>query len=151
MWRGVKRFRIQYRDSIPARLDLNGKMTLESLRRLGMMENPFKRCIFQRGSVDIPRDPVIVEHGSGNFIVIHIIGGTGDPGVVPSALPDELEQVVDAGKNVVHENDGFKVFIFGIAEVVKGVKSGVSDFRKVLNSVIELPAGGTHGCFDGYT
>ena len=72
--------------------------------------------------------------------MVHVIGCTCDSGVVPSALPDKLEEVVDAGENVVHEDDSFKVFIFRIAKVVEGTESGVSDFGEVFDSVVECPA-----------
>lgn len=68
---------------------------------------------------------IIVKHGSRNFIVVYIIGCTSVPGIVLSALPDELEEVVD-----VHEDDGLKVFIFGIAEVVEEVKGSVTCVRQ---------------------
>jgi len=60
--------------------------------------------------------------------VVHIICGTGDPGVALPALPDKLEEVVDAGENVVHEDDGFKVL--GITEVVGRAESGITDFNE---------------------
>ena len=114
------------------------------------MKNLFKRRVLQRRPIDIPRNPIIVKHGRRNFIVVHIIGCTSDPGVIPSALPDKLEEVVYAGENVVHENDGFKVFVFGVAEVVEGPEGGITYLRKVLDAVVECPAG-AHGCSDGDT
>ena len=41
-------------------------------------------------------------------------------------MPDKLEEVVDAGENVVHEDDGFKVL--RITEVVGRAESGITDF-----------------------
>ncbi len=41
-------------------------------------------------------------------------------------MPDKLEEVVDAGENVVHEDDDFKVL--RITEVVGRAESGITDF-----------------------
>jgi len=111
MGRGVKRGRVKDGDTIPARLNLDGKVALESLRRIWMVENTFKWGILKSRAIDISSNPIIIKDGGADLLVIHVIGSTCDTCVVPAALPDELQEVVDAGQDVVHEDDGIKELI----------------------------------------
>ena len=60
-WR-IERHWIQDRDTVPTRLDLNGQVTLPALVRDRVVEYHFKWSVFQGGTIDVPRDPVVVEH-----------------------------------------------------------------------------------------
>ena len=44
----------------------------------------------------------------------HVIRSAGDTGIVQAALVDELEEVVHAGKDIVHEDDRIKVLILRV-------------------------------------
>ena len=114
-----------------------------------MVEDLLKRRVFQCRAVDVPRHPVVVKDGRRVFVVVHVVRGAGDPGVVSPALPDELEEVVHAGENVVHEDDRFKVLVFRVAEVVEGAEGRITYFGKVLDAVVERPAS-AHRRSDGY-
>ena len=107
----VHRSRVEHSNTIPTGLDLDGQVSLETPGRFVVMENLLKWCVFQRCTVDIPRDPVVVEHRSSlkrcpfdqmnerfgdmrnahDFVMIHVVCRTCDGGVLPSALPYELE------------------------------------------------------------
>lgn len=63
MWRGVERCWIEYSDTVPTRLDLDGKMALESLRRVVMVKYLLKGCVFESRAVDVASHPVVVEDG----------------------------------------------------------------------------------------
>lgn len=67
----------------------------------------------------------------------HVVGRAGDSGVLTATLPDELEQVVDARQNVVHEDDRVKDLLLALAELVKRHKRSVPDLGQVLDSVVE--------------
>ena len=71
------------------------------------------------------------------FFVIHVVSGTCDACVVPATLPDEFEEVVNAGKDVVHEDDGVKELVLCVAELVQRDKSGVADLCEVLDTVVK--------------
>jgi hypothetical protein len=44
--------------------------------------------------------------------MVHIIRSTCDAGIVSSALPDKLKEVIDAGEDVIHEDDSVEVLVF---------------------------------------
>ena len=47
-----------------ARLTLDGQMLLETLIRLGVVEDLLERSVFERCTVDVSCDPIVVEDGS---------------------------------------------------------------------------------------
>lgn len=53
---------------------------------------------------------------------------------------DELEEVIDAWKDIVHEHYGIKVLVLAVSQLVEGHKGGVSNFGKILDAVIERTA-----------
>ena len=116
-------------------------MVLEALRRVWMVEDSLERRVLERGTIDVTGDPIVVKDRSADLIVKHVVGGAGDTGVLPTRLPDELEQVIDARQNVVHEDDGVEDFALGITELVERHKSGVADFGEIFNAVIERATG----------
>ena len=50
--------------------------------------------------------------------MIHVIRCTRDARIVPPALPDKFKDIVHTGKDVVHEDDGIKVFVVRVSEFV---------------------------------
>ena len=56
--------------------------------------------------------------GAHELLVVHVVRGAGDARVVEPALVDELEQVVHAGEDVVHEDDAVKVLVLRVAQLV---------------------------------
>lgn len=67
----------------------------------------------------------------------HVVGRAGDSGVLTATLPDELEQVVDARQNVVHEDDRVKDLLLALAELVQRHERSIPDLGQVLDSVVE--------------
>jgi len=110
----------------------------------------FEWSIFERGTVDVACDPVVVKDGGGEFIVVHVVGSACDACVVLATLPDELEEVIYAGKDVVHENDGVKVLVLCVAELMERDKGCVADLCEVLYAVVERTTL-THRCADDDT
>lgn len=47
--------------------------------------------------------------------MIHVISGAGDASVIIAALPDKFEEIIDAGENVVHENNGIEILVLCVA------------------------------------
>ena len=62
---------------------------------------------------------MVGREGTHEVLVEHVVRGAGDARVVASALPDELEEVVDAGEDVVHEDDGVEHLALRVAELVE--------------------------------
>lgn len=54
---GVHRVGVENRDSVPARLNLNGEMTLESMAGFEIAEDGFEGCVLEGGSVHISSYP----------------------------------------------------------------------------------------------
>jgi len=82
------------------------------------------------------------------FFVIHVVRGACNARIVLATLPDEFEKVVDTGKDVIHENDGIKILVLCVAQLVQRNERSVSHLREVLDAVIEstpLP----HRCANG--
>lgn len=79
--------------------------------------------------------------------MVHVIRCASDTRILSSTLPDQLEQVVDTGQDIVHEDDRVKDFAVIVTEFVEGQHGGVSDFGKVFDTVVEQTTG-THGCSD---
>lgn len=114
------------------------------------MENPLERRVLQSCSVDISRDPIVVKDGGSNLFMVHVIRGTGNASIVPPTLPDEFEKVVDAGQDIVHENDGIKVFSLCVSKFMQRHKCAVAHLGQVLNTVIERPSS-AHGGADHHS
>lgn len=70
----------------------------------------------------------------------HVVCGAGEPRVLAAGLPDELEHVVDAGEDVVHEDDGVEELALGVAQLVQRDERGVAYFREIFDAVIERAA-----------
>lgn len=79
--------------------------------------------------------------------MVHVIRCTSDTRILSPTLPDQLEQVVDTGQDIVHENDRVKDFAVIVTEFVEGQHGGVSDFGEVFDTVVEQTTG-THRCAD---
>lgn len=79
--------------------------------------------------------------------MVHVIRRTGDTRILSPTLPNQLEQVVDTGQDIVHEDDRVKDFSVIVTKFVEGQHGGVSDFGKVFDTVVEQ-ASGTHRCSD---
>lgn len=101
--------RVEDGDTVPAGLDLNGEVLLEARRRGAMVEDFIERSVFEGSTVDVTRNPIVIEDRStlkihlGQFvnewveeertyelIMVHIICGTGNAGIVQTALVDKL-------------------------------------------------------------
>ena len=80
-----------------------------------------------------------------NIIVVHVIGCAGDSGVLLPRLPDQFEQVVDAGQDIVHEDNRVEDFVLVVSELVQRDHGGVSDLGEVLDTVVELTSGSHRG------
>jgi hypothetical protein len=137
VWGKVERCGIQDGDAVPAALDLDGQMLLEAVAGGRMVEDGLEWRILQRGAVDIARHPVVIKDGRADLVMVHVVGGAGDAGIVVARLPYELEEVVNAGEDVVHEDDGVEELVFGVAQLVQRDKGGVADLGEVLDAMIE--------------
>ena len=80
--------------------------------------------------------------------MIHVVRGAGDTGVIQTALVDELEEVIDAWKDIVHEYYGIKVLVLAVSQLVEGHKGSISNFGEILNAVVERAARALR-CADG--
>lgn len=73
-----------------------------------------------------------------NVVVEHVIRRAGDTGILSSALPDQLEQVVDARQDVVHKDNRVKDLLLVLTKLVERDEGGVSNLSEVLDSVVEV-------------
>lgn len=64
--------------------------------------------------------------------------GTGDPGVLKTRLPDELEQVIGAGQNVIDEDDGIESLAGMISHLPQRREGGIADLGKVFDPTLLL-------------
>ena len=78
----------------------------------------------------------------------HVIRRTSDPSVLPPALPDQLEHVVHAGQDVVHENHRIKDLALGIPQFMKGHHGRVSNLGQVFDTMVERSSGSHRGTDD---
>ena len=115
-----------------------------------MVEYALKGGVLECRSVDVAGDPVIVKDRGANGVVVHVVGGASDAGVVDATLVYEFEEVVYAGEDIVHEDDGVEVFAVRVTELVEGDEGGVADLCEVFYAVVEGTAG-THRGTDGDT
>lgn len=83
------------------------------------------------------RARLIVKDGCIKVIVIHIICGTRNACTIPPALPDQLEDVVNAKQDIVHEDYCIKELIVGVPKFVKRVQRLIPDLSQVFDTVIE--------------
>lgn len=148
VFRLVEGSRVEDGDTVPAGLDLNGQVLLEAHRRGAVVENILKRGVFESSPVDVTRNPIIIEDRGTEFIMIHVICGAGNAGIIQSALEDELEKVIDTWKDIVHEHYGIEILVLIVSQLVEGHEGSVSDFGKIFDTVIEGAACAL-GCADG--
>lgn len=152
-----------------ARRTLNGQMALESVVRLCVVEDLLEGGVFERCTIDVSRDPIVVEHrctlrqplatsdellgrrlgATHNVVVVHVIRRTGDTRILPPRLPDQLEQIIHAGQDIVHEYDRVKDLVLVVAQLVEGDHRRVPDFCEVFDTVVELTPR-AHGCADDH-
>lgn len=78
----------------------------------------------------------------------HVIRRTRDPGVLPPTLPDQLEHVVHARQDVVHENHRIKDLALGIPQFVQGHHGRVPDLGEVFDPMVERSSGSHRGTDD---
>jgi hypothetical protein len=64
VFRLVEGSRVEDGDTVPAGLDLNGQVLLEARRRGAVVENILKGSIFESSTVDVTRNPIIIEDRS---------------------------------------------------------------------------------------
>lgn len=81
------------------------------------------------------------KHETHDFVVEDIVGPARDASVLAARLPHELEEVVDAGEDVVHKDDRVEHLALGVAEFPQRGERGVADFGEVLDAVVEGAAG----------
>ena len=75
--------------------------------------------------------------GTHQLFMVHVIRRACDTCIIPPTLPDKLKQIVYAWEDIVHEDDGVKVLVMGVAELVQWVKRLVADLCKILYAVVE--------------
>ena len=125
------------------------------------MEYFLKRRVFEGGTVYIAGYPVVVKdwgalgavesdqqrpgtQGKGlrwtyQFFVVHVICRTRNASVIQTALINEFEEVVDAGKDVVHEDYSIEILVLGVSLLMEGHKGSIANFSKILDTVVERP------------
>jgi len=64
VFRLVEGSRVEDGDTVPAGLDLNRHMLLEAHGRGAVVENIFERSVFESSTVDVTRNPIIIEDRS---------------------------------------------------------------------------------------
>jgi hypothetical protein len=64
VWRLVERCGVEDSDTVPAGLNLDGQMALETVRGWWVVEYRFERSVFECCAVDISCHPVVIEHWS---------------------------------------------------------------------------------------
>lgn len=69
--------------------------------------------------------------------MVHVIRRACYTCVIPPTLPDELKQIVYAWENIIHEYDGIKVLVMGVAQLVQWIERLVTDLCEVLYAVVE--------------
>jgi hypothetical protein len=69
--------------------------------------------------------------------VEHIVRGTGDTSILSPTLPDQLEQIVDARQDVVHEDDRVEDLLLVLPQLVQRHQRRVSDLCEVLDSMVK--------------
>jgi len=70
--------------------------------------------------------------------VIHVVGRAGDTRVVQSTLPNQLQQVIHTGQDIIHKHDGVEMFSVGVPQFVERHKSGVSHFCQIFDTMVEV-------------
>lgn len=70
----------------------------------------------------------------------HVIRRTSYACVVPPALPDQLQEIVHTGQDVVHEDDRVEVLVLRVPQVVQRHERGVPHLGEVLDTVVERAA-----------
>lgn len=70
--------------------------------------------------------------------MVHVVSGTRNTSIVLPALPDKLEEVIHARKDVIHEDDSVKEFAVRVPKFVKWHECLVPDLSEVLDTVVKL-------------
>ena len=68
----------------------------------------------------------------------HVVSGTGDPRVIPPALPNKFKKVVDTREDIIHEDDSVKELVVRVPKFVEWDKCLIPDLSEVLDTMIEL-------------
>lgn len=69
--------------------------------------------------------------------MVHVICRASDSRIVPPALPDQLQKVIHAGQDVVHEDDAVEIFSLRVPEFMQGHECCIPHLGEVLDSMIE--------------
>lgn len=69
--------------------------------------------------------------------MVHVVCGACDSCIVQSTLPDKFKEVIDAGQDIVHEDNRIEVFVFGISEFVERDERSVPHLREVFDTMVE--------------
>ena len=77
----------------------------------------------------------------------HVVRRACDTSIVSPTLPDQLQEVVHTGKNIVHEDDTVKVLVLGVSELVQWHERSISHLCEVLDTMVERSSG-THRRLD---
>lgn len=103
-----------------------------------MVKYSLERSVLKSSAIDITSDPIVIEDRGSYFGMIHIVGGTGNTGIVLPRLPDKFKEIVDAGQDVIHEDNGIEVLVLRIAQFVERNKGRIADLGEILDAVIKL-------------
>jgi len=69
--------------------------------------------------------------------MVHVICRARNASVIQTALVNEFEEVVYAGEDVVHEDNGIEVLVLGVSLLVKWDKGSIANFSEILDTVVE--------------
>lgn len=69
--------------------------------------------------------------------MVHVVCSAGYTSVVQTALVNKFEDIINTREDVVHKHYGIKILVLGVSEFVKWYKGSISDFGKILDTVVE--------------
>jgi len=72
-----------------------------------------------------------------NIVVKHVITSTRNPRVLPPTLPDQLQQIIHARQDIVHEHDRIKHDLLVLPQLMQRHQRCVPNLCQVLNPMIE--------------
>ena len=75
--------------------------------------------------------------GTHQFFVEHIICRTSNSSIIPPTLPNQLQQIINARQDIVHEHDRIEHFILRVSQFMQRDERGVSHFGQILDTMIE--------------
>jgi len=70
--------------------------------------------------------------------MVHVVSRAGDTGVVQPALPNQLQQVVHTGQDIVHEHDRVEMLSVVISLFMERYESGVSHFSQIFDTMVKI-------------